>query len=320
MALEMNAVTVRVGQAPTTLNDAVSCFLADCKARNLSPCTLALNRIILKGLRGALGDAALAEVTANDLRRFLIDKASATSPATAARYYDCIKRFFAFLADDGFIHTNPMQSVAKPRAAVPIIQPLRQEQVEAMIAACGSGFVGLRDRLVLLVLLDCGLRASELCGITLDDVDLENQQFLIRHGKGDRSRRVPFGSAVLATLRQYIAKRAEVDTPELVVNVYGDPVDRYRIRAIVLEAARKAGVTHPHIGPHLLRHTCAVQYLRNGGDTFSLQKVLGHSTLVMTRRYSELADTDVADKHRVFSPADRLKAAVKTTGRRKRLQ
>jgi integrase/recombinase XerD len=95
-------------------------------------------------------------------------------------------------------------------------------------------------------------------------------------------------------------------------------VDRYRIRRIVMTCADKAKVNHPHMGPHILRHSMAVLFLKAGGDVFSLQKMLGHQTLVMTRRYSELADSDVADKHRLCSPADRLRSSCQN-GSRKRL-
>ncbi len=320
MAQAQRLPSVQVGRTPRTLQEAADTFLADCKARNLSPCTVTLNGIILRGLRDFLGDADLQSVTATDLRRFLIDKASNTSPATAARYYDALKRFWRFLATEGFVSADPMTTIEKPRAPVPIIQPLSSEQVDAMLEACDpKSFSGLRDRLILLVLVDCGLRASELCGLTLADVDLENQQLLIRHGKGDRSRRVPFGAAVLSLLRQYIARRAEVDTASLFVTVYGEPLDRFRLRAIVMRAAERAKVTHPHMGPHLLRHTCGVQLLRAGADSFTVQKVLGHSTLLMTRRYCELADSDIQAKHRLYSPGDRLKNAA-PTGKRRRLK
>ncbi len=321
MARTRPQITLQVGNPPKTLQEAVTTFTADCKARNLSDKTLTLNTIILKGFADCLGKTALADITSNDIRMFLVAKASATSAATAARYYDTLKRFFAFLHDEGFISADPMAGLKKPRFATPVIQPLSQEQVEAMLAACNvKTFAGMRDRLALLILIDCGLRASELCDLELSDVDIENQQFLVRHGKGDRSRRVPFGGVVLTALRHYLARRAEVTTPALMVNVYGEPVNRYRLRAIVLNAARRAGIEHPHMGPHLLRHSCAVSYLRNGGDVFSLQKVLGHRTLTMTRRYSELADTDIQDKHRLFSPADRLSSALTVSGDGRRRQ
>lgn len=321
MNATQQAPTIRLGKPPSTLAEAAASFIADCRARNLSPCTITLNRIILRGLADFLGDTALSQITPADLRRFVIEKASNTSPATAARYFDCLKCFFRFLAAEGFISQNPAAGIEKPRAPVPVIEPLQQEQVEAMVSACDTRtFSGIRDRLVLLMLVDTGLRASELCNLCVNDVDLENQQLLVRHGKGGKSRRVPFGNAVLGALRTYLARRAEVDEPHLLVTVYGEPVDRYRLRAIVKNAAERAGVKHPHAGPHLLRHTAGVMYLRRGGDTFTLQKIFGHSTQHMTRRYCELADQDVQDKHRLFSPADALSRTATSAGRKKRLR
>jgi integrase/recombinase XerD len=312
-------VAVRLGNAPRTVEEAAVGFLADCAARNLSPATIEVNRIVLTALRDFLDNAHIAEVSTQDLRRFLIEKASSTSPATAARYYDTLRRFFGFLEAEGFCSPNPMHGVRKPRAPIPIIRPLSTEEIERLVAACDNRtFCGLRDKLALLVLVDCGLRASELCDLELSDVDIENRQFLVRRGKGNRSRRVPFGAAVLATLRQYLARRAEAECPKLLVNVYGEPIDRHRLRAIVRNRARRAGVEHPHMGPHLLRHCCGIQLLRAGADVFTVQKVLGHATLVMTRRYCELADSDVHEKHALFSPADRLRTAA--TGTRRRLR
>ena len=316
MALKKAQITVSVGNAPETIRDATKIYLADNKARSLSVHTLGTNTRVLKALTDFLDGKPIAEVSSGDLRRFFIEKATATSPATAQRYYNCIHAFFRFLQHEEFISADPMTGVQKPKAPTPIIEPLSQEQIEAMLNTCGKKFTGIRNRLVLMTLVDCGLRASELCDLTVSDIDWEEQLFLVRHGKGDKARRVPFGSAVASTMRQYLARRAVVDTPYLFVTCYGDQVDRYRLRAIVARVAAKAGVVHPHMGPHLMRHTCAVLYLRAGGDVFSLQRILGHSTLVMTRRYSELADSDVSDKHRLFSPADRLQPAVKTGRKR----
>jgi len=318
MARNTNASTLIVGKSPGTVENASRLYIADCKSRNLSNATVSLTVIILKGLCDYLEGKPLADVTSHDLRKFFIKKATSTSSATAARYYECLHAFFKFLHKEGFLHSSPMTTVTKPKAPTPLIEPLAQEQIEAMVNACGTGFAGIRDRLILLVLIDCGLRASELCDLTMSDIDWENCIFLIRHGKGDKARRVPFGSVVASTMRQYLARRAEVDTPYLLVTVYGERVDRHRLRSIVKAVAAKAGITHKHMCTHLLRHTFAVSYLRAGGDVFSLQKVLGHSTLTMTRRYSELADSDIQEKHRLYSPGDRLKLKEKAGRRRLR--
>lgn len=311
------ALSVVTSRAPETLAQASDVFLTDCESRNLSPATLALNRTVLRLLDEAMECPRLQDVTAHSLRRFLIEVGTRRAPSTAQRYYETLRAFFAFLESDGLLEPNPMRQVVKPKAPKPIIEPLAQEDVEALVASCGSDFVGQRDRLVLLLLVDCGLRASELAELKAEDVDMGNQLLLIRHGKGDKSRRVPFGHAVAAALKSWLPRLEGLPCDRLIVNCFGNGIDRYRVRHIILKRAKRAGL-EGRIGPHLLRHTCAVSYLRAGGDVFSLQKILGHADLTMTRRYTELADTDVQDKHRQFSPADRLRQPE--TDKRKRLR
>ena len=302
-----------------TLEEASELFMADCKARNLSKCTIGLNRIILKCLCESMENVALHSISSRHISEFLSLKSSATSPSTAARYYDCLRTFFCYLYNNEHLTANPILQVRKPKFSTPVIQPLSQLEVESMLATTsGKTFKNIRDRLVILILVDCGLRASELTGLDIDDVNFEEQYFIIKHGKGDKSRRVPFGNAVASLLRRYLARRGAVKCSALIVNCFGCGTDRYRISKIVIDAAKNAKIGKEHIGAHLLRHTFAVSYLRAGGDVFSLQKCLGHSSLDMSRHYAELADSDVMDKHRAFSPGDRL--AMPKEGPRKRLK
>jgi len=93
------------------------------------------------------------------------------------------------------------------------------------------------------------------------------------------------------------------------INCFGEPLDRRGIRKRVQARGEQAGITGVRLSPHTLRHTFAINYLRNGGGVFDLQKILGHETLEMSRRYAELADGDVIAKHRIASPADALAKA-----------
>ena len=101
----------------------------------------------------------------------------------------------------------------------------------------------------------------------------------------------------------------------LFLTVAGDPVNKDSVAKIIRRLARRCKITRLH--PHLLRHTFAVRYLINGGDVFTLQKILGHSTLDMTRRYVTLASGDVKEKHRMYSPIDNLGLVERKRGRPK---
>jgi len=173
-------------------------------------------------------------------------------------------------------------------------------------------FTGMRDRLIISLLYDTGMRSTELCMAELSDWDADSQSILIRHGKGDKSRTVYFGVSTAKLLQQYLIRRGTQATNRIIVNSYGMPVDRYRVRIIVNNAGKRVGIKTT---THLLRHSFAVAMLRNGADVFTVQKMLGHSSLQMTLHYSKLADGDVSAKHRLYSPSDRLKQLQ--TGRTK---
>lgn len=166
---------------------------------------------------------------------------------------------------------------------------------------------GYRDYTIMLTLLDTGVRVSELCGLKLDDVDLANG-YLIVMGKGSRERYVPIGSKVTKALLKYrMTHRPEGSGADsLFLTRDGRPVNKARVQKIIRRYGEKAGI-RTRTSPHTFRSTKAVLYLRNGGDPFGLQRMLGHSSLVMTRRYSNLADSDVRRQHLKYGVADRLK-------------
>ncbi|OFX14803.1 MAG: hypothetical protein A2Z18_03560 [Armatimonadetes bacterium RBG_16_58_9] len=257
-----------------------------------------------------------ATVTPQIVRAFLTAETESNSASTAAHSYVSLRAFFNFLVRDGFVAVNPADSVDKPRQRRKIIETFSLDDVERMVATCGKDFVGVRDRAMILAMLDCGLRASELCGLSINDVNWAEQTLLVV-GKGDKERIVPFGNVTRQALAEYVPRRGQLETQMLFVSIYGAPLDRYRVRTMVKERCETAGIKGPRCSPHTLRHTCAVQYLRNGGDVFSLQKLLGHADLTMTRRYAELSQTDVREKHRACSPADRLQATASRSARRK---
>ena len=200
----------------------------------------------------------------------------------------------------------------------PLIDVFSPEQIETVIATCGADFVGLRDRAVILVLLDCGLRASETCGLTADDVNWKEHTLKVL-GKGRKERLVSFGRATQQALGRYLARRPELPTSNLFVTWFGEPMNRHRLYELVKTRCLRAGITGVRASPHTFRHTFATSFLRSGGDCFTLQRILGHEDLAMTRRYSEVSQTDALERHRAYSPADRLSLAEPSQGRRKRI-
>lgn len=295
------------------LSAAVDGFTAY-RSKNLSTRTVEYYGYRLQALTIYLAEheqpTAPKDLTPQIIRDFLTDEKDRKSPTTASHSHTTLCAFFAFLVGDGFLESSPMENVDKPKRRKAVVNTFSLEQVDAVLANCGKDFAGARDRAMITLLLDCGLRVSELAGLDLEDIDW-TEGTLIVLGKGNKERVVPFGHTTRQALTAYIARRGDLDTPALFVSTLQARLDRYRVRDIIERRCENAEITGVRCSPHTLRHTMAVSYLRNGGDVFSLQKLLGHSSLDMTRKYAELSQTDVQDKHRLFSPADRLQAAKK---------
>ena len=124
-------------------------------------------------------------------------------------------------------------------------------------------------------------------------------------GKGSKERAVSISSRVYKVLFKYQKIwRPQLDSPYFFIDQNGKPLSRFVVAHRVSTYLRMSGINIEKCTPHTLRHSFSVQFLRNGGDVFSLQKILGHASLDMTRHYAELADSDVERKMKAFSPAE----------------
>ena len=150
------------------------------------------------------------------------------------------------------------------------------------------------------VLLDCGLRVSEVANLRIGDIDL-SQRILTVMGKGSKQRLARMGLKTQKALWRYVMLRGS-SSPWLWVNQRGDRLTANGIQQMIRELGKRIGV---RLHPHLLRHTFAISFLRNGANTFECQYALGHSSLEMTRRYCQALNFDVVFKrHQIASPVD----------------
>ena len=164
----------------------------------------------------------------------------------------------------------------------------------------------LRNRAIILLLLDTGVRASELCGLAIHHADLNNKRILVM-GKGSKERALPISPRTTKTLWRYLTteqKDEQVNAP-LFLGSHGDPLNRDALLKLLIRLGVKAGVQRCH--PHRFRHTFAVNFLRNGGNAFELQMALGHTTLQMVQTYLALAQAqaDLDAAHRRASPVEK---------------
>jgi integrase/recombinase XerD len=190
------------------------------------------------------------------------------------------------------------------------MRTLSKEEVRQLLSVPDEQTAtGARDKTIFTLLFDSGIRAAELTGLRLPDLHL-GEGYLKVFGKGAKERVVPIGYQCQRALIRYIRRfRPEPALPSIdhvFLTLDGKPMQINWLYKIVSRACKKAGINGKRLGPHTLRHTFARNFLMNGGDLLTLQRILGHSSLDMVRRYVSLNTDDLVSKQRRFSPMDML--------------
>ena len=220
-----------------------------------------------------------------------------------------IRSFSTWAYEEGYLDENIMRRLKLPKLPKKLPEPLSEEEIERVLSATLEDTrERLRNFAIMMLFLDTGIRLDELVNLQLSKVDMVLGEMTI-FGKGAKERKVPVGFQAKKALLDYLSKeRPEPINPQdedfVFLNVDGYPLTHGAVSKIFQRIKKLSGVDNFH--PHACRHTFSVRYLVNGGDAFSLQKILGHTSLEMTRKYVNLASGDVKEKHRRFSPMDNL--------------
>lgn len=260
----------------------------------------------------------------NDVRRWetspFISDTKGLSPLTIHGYARAIKAFWSWLLDEGYIAENSMARLKCPRTPRKIIPTFSAEQIQRLIAALDPRTpTGFRDYAIILVFMDTGIRLSELVNLRPEDIDFGQSCFLVT-GKGNKERVVPFGSQVRRALWRYLsAVRPYPESPQVshfFLSRQGFPLRPRAVQSIISRVGRRANVSGVRCSPHTFRHTFAKQYLLNGGDVFSLQRILGHTSLETVKLYVNLTSLDLSRQHRKFSPVDTMGLSVTRSRKR----
>jgi site-specific recombinase XerD len=196
---------------------------------------------------------------------------------------------------------NPITKVRAPTLPEEPLDPADVETLRAIVAACQSGRMAVRDRAIVLTLFDCGLRASELLNLDLSDVNPYTGELTVRRGKGGKSRTVYMGQKTRRALRAYLKQRGNKPGP-LFLSRYRGRLAYDGLRDIIIRAAKRAAVSPPSL--HAFRRACALNLHRNGADLLTIQRVLGHADLTILRRYIKQTAEDLQTAQTAASPAD----------------
>jgi integrase/recombinase XerD len=314
------------------LSKAVEGYIIAALAEGYSQLTLAAYRSALNTMQEFIGDKEVSDITTEDLRGFMNylvtdysperrNNPSNTEPLSTAshhRYWKAMRSFFKWAERDLDVG-RPDLSIKMPAWESKTIIPFTEDEIKALLKCSEYAQVpsgkrqayqfhrpnALRDKALILTLLDTGVRVGELTRIRVGDVNLENGEVFIRpfHVKKTHSRTTYLGKVARKALWRYLVERDNTrpDMPLFVTNE-NRPMTRQRVLSLLSNLGKSSGILKVH--PHRFRHTMAVQYLRNGGDIFTLQRILGHRRLEMVNRYLYIVSADVKSAHQRASPAD----------------
>lgn len=207
-------------------------------------------------------------------------------------YFRTIKAFLRWCWDELEPNTrNPIDKVKAPKVPVEPIEGVSKEDFESLLSACSKNtYYGERDRTILLVLYDTGVRASELCSINLEDINFVDSSILIRQGKGRKPRFVFFGKSTRKQLRRWINIRGTKEIG-LFVNRHGERVVYGTLREVVRRLSIKVGIKEP--GLHDFRRAFTLNSLNSSVPEITIARLLGHTTTALIGRYAKQKKEDL---------------------------
>ena len=310
------------------LAQAVDDYISDLKIQSKSPKTILFYqrnlRLFLRWLKRHRGTCVLGDLTLPNAKRyvwyleeehrkyqghpFTPEQDEGLSLYSVRGHIRTLKALVSWLYREEYIPENVLVRLRLPTVPKKQIEILTEDEIKTIFSSINPNISsGARNYDVVLLMLDSGLRTGEVIDLRLPKVKIEQGQLLV-NGKGNKERTVPIGSFSQRYLRRYIIHfRPEPTRPEIdhvFLNQNGRPMTENSIKLIFSRLAKKCNI--PRLHAHLCRHTFGTNYLRNGGDVFSLQKILGHESLSTVQIYMHLAEGDIIQKHRLYSPMDRL--------------
>ena len=330
-----NYRNVPVTTGDLSLDELVARFMATCRrvsprsGRRLSPSTVRYYQMCLDGLLYFATREHWPEpaaLTRNHLRDFMDYLDTEThrwdgdgrrctykkaSPATVHHYLKVAATFFRWCEDEEYLPESPARRLRLPNPQYRDIEPYSDEEVGAMLAACerdiqrGNRYLGARNKAIISVFVDTGLRLQELTEMKLSELDPQLQQVRVL-GKGNKWRTVPINGEAKRALKAYLTQFRPPGGDAVWLTDGGTPMSFHSVRIMIDRLKVRAGVTSGG-SAHRFRHYFATRYLENGGDMNILRLLLGHATLYMVLRYTRFVDGRRAlDESRSYSPLDRL--------------
>ena len=288
MAIEYLQVKERQGLSPYSIRHEESNIRTILKKLPLGMKLSTLNPNLLENVFDQFRAVGQHPNTINDKRKTLI-------------------RMLDLAVKQDYLRTNPALGVLKMKGVVPAIPSLSQLQIRALLLAPKvETFAGYRDKVLIELMLDTGIRLREALELVVSQIDFKDRRLRAVKGKNGKLEDIPLSLPLCKELSNYLKERDHTVAEQVFVNVDGGPLNRRTFQIRLKEYGQKAGIQDVRVSPHTLRHTFAKQWILNGGDIFSLQRILRHSTMDMVRRYVFLWGTEIQQQHDKYSPMARV--------------
>lgn len=288
-----------------TIEHAFQAFVIEQQIRGNSPQTVKYYSNCINPLVSSLGlDCDIDKIAVNDVKCHILTLRGKVSSISLKTYVKGIKTFLLWLYDEGYIVDDINSSIPIPKAQKKTIDILTDDEIKQLfhLFDC-KNILDLRNYCICSLMLDSGLRKSEVVNLKLHDLHIAEGYILV-NGKGNKQRIVPVGFHTQKQLLKYVSFRSAVKSETVFLSQNLEPITKAVIESLFKKI--KLDLLAPRIKAHLLRHTFATRYLENGGNIYALQQILGHTSLDMVKKYVHLASHKNVANFSNFSPLDNL--------------
>ncbi len=294
------------------LSEAVSEFILEQRIRGNSSATVEYYTFVLKYFFDYAGDIETSDITLVLCKNYCLSLMECdVRSVTVQSYVRGLRSFLKWIYDNELTDQNICVKFKLPKATKKVIEVLSVEEIKRVFDAIyGDTWLASRNKLIVALMLDSGLRRHEVVSLKLTSVNLSDRYIVVEQGKGDKQRVVPFGFRTAEFMKNYIAatsfckKRDPLFIKESNNKNGYEAVTDVTIKQLFRKLKTRSGVVK--IRPHILRHTFATYYLENGGNIYTLQSILGHTSLEMVKRYLHLANSRIRRDFPKYSPLDNL--------------
>lgn len=321
-----------VGLPSCSLEEAVEFVMKVKRAKNLKERTLdgytQNMRYFMEWIAERYGTISIQDVTATILRDYVLwcaeekeyygghpfkadydkDKRGLSAASVNVRIR-VLRTFFAVLFAEEVIDRNPALNVSLMRQDVDTVEPLTEEELRRFMKAPDQRqWAQWRDYVIIVTILDTGMRLNEICSLEKSELDFARKQITLpaSKNKNRKSRVLPLSTETMRLLKQLITESAQhFDTTYVFTTNYGEQLSEKTIQKSFDNYAERAKLGR-NVSPHVLRHNFATMAAENGMSVFHLQKLMGHAEIATTRKYVQLSSESIADQHKRYSPLGRV--------------